>query len=951
MSHAGAPPGRTLAIARCLCACRRRRHDISSKPSQDLPSWLLRTALFLDASALIQFADIPTAQTLTFPSLGLGPTPDATWDASAAIAKEWLDLARVGRLGDLWPRVVRTATVHHIRAFLARISYTGLSVVSYTILLTGIQNALANGAGPLVIITYACALFGAELTRVMCSSAYGRSSRRAAQTMQHAIQAALLLKCSELGPHQADPEGVVALLASDTASLFYAGATFNLIYAVPVEAMGLCVALVYFIGIPAAPAIVVIILLCTFLVWMSFLNERLAEELRQAQNRLLRITDNVLHGLRAIKMMAWEAPMLAHLRTARARHIQGLWRLGWLASSQSIFTQFLLPLSTITAVSVSYSLDITLQPSFIAYIQLFGTLQDTFWWMISALRTRSVGLVATRKIQDFLVLPTPQRDAKEAVVSISETQAPPPDAAPVSSDSVLPTHLGKAKSHLALRVFIPDIRVPTDAVAHYSRGTGTHTSSPSHNAPHVVSGGGSAYALTEISSTDGGTASPEHADDGTALVVVRRVTATWEARMGAKAPEAAAAAGGVPAFALRDLSFQVRKGEVLGIGGAAGAGKSAVMSLLLGDLARRTEGDMHIRGSVAIVSQSVWLEAGSVQQNILFGRPLREQWYATTIRVCGLERDIAGFALGDQTPVGEHGGKLSGGQQARVALARAVYADADIYLLDDPLAALDNAVAARLWKGLVRGTLAARGKAVVFSCARAAFLEKCDDVLFLVAGETAYHGPPAELPLEFMAHNEAEQRESTLVELPDDVASPDGSPLSPGGSPMSPGSSPLSPGSSPLSPGGSPNGSPLSPMDPARRRRRSSIARRGSVTRQWWTRAPGAYKGDRLMALVQAAKAKLAHKDDPAGHHQAGISLHSVAAKMQPRRSISKEEAETNDAMPKHIGLLEAALRYIREDTGNIMVVLVILAQLGVGSNMIYKCEERAGGGRGGRSA
>lgn len=122
---------------------------------------------------------------------------------------------------------------------------------------------------------------------------------------------------------------------------------------------------------------------------------------------------------------------------------------------------------------------------------------------------------------------------------------------------------------------------------------------------------------------------------------------------------------------------------------------------------------------------------------------------------------------GDRTLVGERGGKLSGGQQARIALARAVYADADVYLLDDPVAALDNAVAARVWQQCIRDTLVARGKCVIFVSQRVGLLEKCDNLLILSEGAVAFLGPPSAIPPEFAAAGRMTKAPSTAEEAPE----------------------------------------------------------------------------------------------------------------------------------------------------------------------------------------
>ena len=115
-----------------------------------------------------------------------------------------------------------------------------------------------------------------------------------------------------------------------------------------------------------------------------------------------------------------------------------------------------------------------------------------------------------------------------------------------------------------------------------------------------------------------------------------------------------------------------------------------------------TSGARRVSGSVSYAPQEPWVFSGSVRQNILFGRPMDGDRYARTVRACALEPDLAAWAHGDRTLVGEKGVALSGGQKARVSLARAVYREADVYLLDDPLSAVDARVVRLLFRNCIR---------------------------------------------------------------------------------------------------------------------------------------------------------------------------------------------------------------------------------------------------------
>lgn len=151
----------------------------------------------------------------------------------------------------------------------------------------------------------------------------------------------------------------------------------------------------------------------------------------------------------------------------------------------------------------------------------------------------------------------------------------------------------------------------------------------------------------------------------------------------------------------------------------------------------RRSGSVTVKGSVAYFSQSSWVLSATIRENILFGHSFDPIFYERVLEACALGPDLKQFAQGDQTEVGEKGIGLSGGQRARLALARAVYSRADVYLLDDPLCAVDNHVAAHLFKHVIGPTGLLKDKARVLCTNSVAFLSSTDRLLMLRAGEIA----------------------------------------------------------------------------------------------------------------------------------------------------------------------------------------------------------------------
>ena len=152
--------------------------------------------------------------------------------------------------------------------------------------------------------------------------------------------------------------------------------------------------------------------------------------------------------------------------------------------------------------------------------------------------------------------------------------------------------------------------------------------------------------------------------------------------------------------------------ELLGVIGPIGCGKSSLLLSLLGEMAVNKDG-IKINGRIFYVSQEAWIYSATVVQNILFGKEYNEDKLQRIIDVCTLREDLNMLPNGQDTYIGEKGVNLSGGQKARVSLARALYSDADIYLLDDPLSAVDANVARHIYNNCINGYLKSKIRILV----------------------------------------------------------------------------------------------------------------------------------------------------------------------------------------------------------------------------------------------
>ncbi|GAB0099313.1 multidrug resistance-associated protein 1 [Sergentomyia squamirostris] len=195
---------------------------------------------------------------------------------------------------------------------------------------------------------------------------------------------------------------------------------------------------------------------------------------------------------------------------------------------------------------------------------------------------------------------------------------------------------------------------------------------------------------------------------------------------------------------LRDINMRVEKEKVVAVVGTVGSGKSSLVSAYLGEL-EKLVGRVVTNGRIAYVSQQAWIQNATLQDNILFGRDMDRKLYERVIEACALKPDIEMLPGGDQTEIGEKGINLSGGQKQRVSLARAVYNDADIYFLDDPLSAVDSHVGKHIFEQVVgrQGMLAKKTRLLVTH--GITFLPDVDYIYVLKDGEISESGAYQEL--------------------------------------------------------------------------------------------------------------------------------------------------------------------------------------------------------------
>ncbi|XP_058800147.1 probable multidrug resistance-associated protein lethal(2)03659 isoform X2 [Phymastichus coffea] len=203
-----------------------------------------------------------------------------------------------------------------------------------------------------------------------------------------------------------------------------------------------------------------------------------------------------------------------------------------------------------------------------------------------------------------------------------------------------------------------------------------------------------------------------------------------------------------PRNVLTNVNLKFEKGKLYLVIGIVGSGKSSLLSSILKEI-NITRGSIHMHGRLSYAGQDTWIFGDTIRQNILFGEPYDHLRYDHVIKACCLKEDFKQFPKGDRSIVGEKGILLSGGQKARINLARAIYRQADVYLLDDPLSAVDAHVSKRLFEECIQNFL--RNKTRILASHQLQYIKDVDAIVLVDNGTTYFYENYNEL---FNEHSE-----------------------------------------------------------------------------------------------------------------------------------------------------------------------------------------------------
>ncbi|CAG9783021.1 unnamed protein product [Diatraea saccharalis] len=492
---------------------------------------------------------------------------------------------------------------------------------------------------------YALAMLGLNFVTMMCqhhNSLFVMSFSLKIKVACSALLYRKLLRLNQVSVGEVAGGKLVNLLSNDVARFDFAFMFMHYIWIIPIQ---VAIVLYFLYGVggyaPFVGLFGVMIMILPIQAGLTKLTASVRRKVAIRTDKRIKLMNEIINGIQVIKMYAWEKPFQLVVKAVRAHEMSALKKAIFI---RSVFLGFML----FTERSIMFFTVLTLA--------LSGN-------MISATTVYPIQqFLSTILINLTMILPLAIATLSEMKVSLERIQG----FLELDEREALSHKNGVSNGALNKTLFSSKQATlePEITVKKY---ISTDVKEPLQN---------------EINKS----ANPsEYAVD------VCGVTASWNNVASEEAT-------------LKNISMRVRHGKLCAIIGPVGSGKTSLLQLLLKELLPHS-GSLSVNGKVSFSCQESWLFSGTVRENILFGSTYDSQKYKEVTRVCCLVSDFNQFPYGDQSFVGERGVTLSGGQRARINLARAVYRNADIYLLDDPLSAVDANVGRLLFEGCIRGYL------------------------------------------------------------------------------------------------------------------------------------------------------------------------------------------------------------------------------------------------------
>ncbi|KAI1315767.1 hypothetical protein EDD11_000370 [Mortierella claussenii] len=543
-------------------------------------------------------------------------------------------------------------------------------------------------------MAYAIGLFLVTLFHGTMHHHYFFPTMRTGVWIRQSVISLMYRKCLTLSTSSSIATGTVVNLISNDVQPFE-NATPFMLYAIigPLEMIAVMYFLWQEIQVACLSGLLVFALLMPIQTFFSRHFATIRGKTVNARDERIRTLSDVFQGIELVKLCAWEVPFQEKILMLRSVELGYIWKANLMRASNMAIYFFFQPLIALFVFVTFWLQGKSLSPDKVfVSLTLFNVMRLTMTsFFPKALETIAETRVSVRRITDFMLLP--ELRSIENEFKTKETQE-------------LSDYTDKAMGPGVEKTLDPSLLLEMRDAS---------------------------FSWTLASN-----------EKNEILDLLAKEQPSWNAKdeKGQDSSDNLTAASPTKAI-LNNVTMTLRRDELLAIVGPVGCGKSSFCMALLQEmplvsgsfaLAKQEQG----RVSMSYSAQSPWIFAGTIRSNILFGSHFSQERYDRVIKACELTRDLSLFPQGDATVIGEKGVTLSGGQRARVSLARAAYRDSDVYILDDPLSAVDPKVGRALFDNCINGLL--KGKARVLVTHQLQYIKDCENVIVLEHGQVTHTG-------------------------------------------------------------------------------------------------------------------------------------------------------------------------------------------------------------------
>lgn len=460
---------------------------------------------------------------------------------------------------------------------------------------------------------------------------------------------------------------------------------------------------IYYLGPSALVGIVVMIIAipAQFYFMMKLMKER--QGMVKDTDKRIKQMNEILQGIKVVKLYNWEKSFIESIEKSRANEMDRLKRVSSLRAANGAI-MMATPAAVATAAFLTYSASGApfLASTLFTVIMIYGQLRFPLMMYPQMGAALQNARLSASRLERFLNAPEIDENAKKESVHVDDPSivvsiqkgsfywTTPEDAKKINDEKLIAANEKLSK----LKTQIEAIKTPKKKV--------------------VVVDAKSAEKVAQLEK-----------ESGTIGESVKKLS-TWEP----------------PKPVLENIDLEVKKGQLVAIIGSVGSGKSSLLSAILGDLFK-VSGKVQVNGKVAYVSQTAWIVNATAKENIVFGKTHHDDKYDDVIKCCQLQSDFEILPNGSSTEIGEKGINLSGGQKQRISIARAVYDDADIYVFDDPLSALDTEVGSKIFTECISEALKDKTRILVTN--QLQYLSACDIIYVIKDGIISESGTYEEL--------------------------------------------------------------------------------------------------------------------------------------------------------------------------------------------------------------